>query len=121
MKNNSFQFSTILYGSLAGMVNGFLGSGAGVVFVSVLLSKYQLTQKQSQATALLAVLPLAVVSCVVYFFVGYVDWKITLWTTLGVTIGGVVGAVTLSNLDNKVAKLLFSLLLIAGGLKMMFV
>ena len=120
MKKEFSKFSSIFYGSLAGAVNGFLGSGAGVVFVSVLLSNYHLSQKQSRATALIIVLPLAVVSCVVYLIAGYVDWKTTLWVTLGVTVGGVVGAVALSNLNNKIVKLIFALLLIAGGVKMMF-
>jgi len=55
----------VLGGVVAGFINGFLGGGGGVVIVSLLLSVLKLDQKKSQATALLVILPLTVVSAVV--------------------------------------------------------
>lgn len=110
----------VIFSATAGFINGFLGGGGGVIIVALLLAVVKLHQKYSQATALLAVLPLTVVSAAVYLFRGNVDWIPTLWTTLGVVAGGVVGALLLSKLKGNVVKIIFALVLIAGGIKMFF-
>ena len=105
-------------GVLSGFVNGFLGGGGGVLIVTLLLWILQLQQKQAQATALLIVLPLTIVSAIVYFVEGNVSWTETLLTTLGVVAGGIVGALLLGKLNGNVVKLIFALVLVAGGIKM---
>ena len=110
----------VLGGVAAGFINGFLGGGGGVVIVSLLLSVVKLDQKKSQATALLVILPLTVVSAVVYFIYGNVDWATVLWTTLGVVAGGILGALLLKKLKGNVVKMIFAVILILGGIKMFF-
>jgi uncharacterized membrane protein YfcA len=110
----------VVGGVLAGFINGFLGGGGGVVIVSLLLSVVKLDQKKSQATALLVILPLTVVSAIVYFIYGNVDWKTVLWTTLGVVAGGILGALLLKKLKGNVVKMIFAVILILGGVKMFF-
>ena len=110
----------VIFSALAGFINGFLGGGGGVVIVALLLALLKLHQKHAQATALLIVLPLTLVSAIVYLIKGNVDWQPTLWATLGVVIGGVVGAMLLSKLKGNVAKIIFAVVLIAGGIKMLF-
>lgn len=107
-------------GGFAGFVNGFLGGGGGVAVLALLLTVLKLHQKCAQATALLVILPLTVVSAVVYIVQGTVDWIPTLWTTLGVVVGGVLGALLLSKLKGNTAKIIFALVLIGGGIKMFF-
>ncbi len=107
-------------GGLAGFVNGFLGGGGGVAVLAVLLAVLKLHQKSAQATALLVILPLTVVSALVYIFQGSIDWTPTLWATIGVVAGGIVGALLLSKLKSNTAKLIFALVLVAGGIKMFF-
>lgn len=109
-----------LLGVAAGFVNGFLGGGGGVIVVSVLLAVYGLQQKNAQATALLIILPLTVVSAAVYLFSGFSDWTNLLWATVGVVSGGVVGAFLLGKVNGNVAKIIFAIVLIAGGIKMFF-
>ena len=110
----------IIFSALAGFINGFLGGGGGVVIVALLLAVLKLHQKYSQATALLIILPLTLVSAIVYLCKGNVDWTPTLWATLGVVIGGAVGALLLSKIKGNVAKIVFAVVLIAGGVKMFF-
>ena len=110
----------VIFSALAGFVNGFLGGGGGVLIVALLLAVMKLHQKRSQATALLVILPLTVVSAVVYLIRGNVDWQPTLWATLGVVVGGVIGALLLSKIKGNVAKMIFAVVLIAGGIKMLF-
>lgn len=104
---------------MAGFVNGFLGGGGGVIVVALLLSAIKLNQKNAQATALLVILPLTLVSAAVYIFKGLVDWTPTLWVTLGVVAGGVLGALLLSKLKSNVLKIIFAVVLILGGIKML--
>ena len=111
---------TISLSLFAGLLNGFLGGGGGVVVVALLLSMFNLQQRKAQATALLVILPLTVVSMIVYFFLGHVSWHETLFVTLGVTAGGILGALLLSNLSDKTVKIVFAVILICGGIKMMF-
>ena len=110
----------VIFSALAGFINGFLGGGGGVLIVALLLAVVKLHQKSSQATALLIILPLTVVSAAVYLFKGNVEWTPTLWATLGVVAGGIVGALLLSKIKGNVAKIIFALVLIAGGIKMFF-
>ena len=110
----------IAFSVLCGFVNGFLGGGGGVIVVTLLLVVVQLNQKYAQATALLVILPLTVVSAIVYIVKGSVDWLPTLYVTLGVVVGGIVGALLLSKLKSNVAKIIFAIILIAGGVKMFF-
>lgn len=110
----------IILSALAGFVNGFLGGGGGVIVVALLLAVIKLSQTNAQATALLVILPLTVVSAVVYIIKGAVEWMPTLWVTIGVVVGGIAGALLLSKLKSNVAKLIFALVLVAGGIKMLF-
>ncbi len=109
----------VILGALSGFINGFLGGGGGVLVVSMLLTILTLPQKNAQATALLVILPLTVVSAVVYLCKGVVQWQPTLWATLGVVAGGVVGALLLSKLKSDVVKIIFAVVLILGGLKLL--
>ena len=107
-------------GGLSGFINGFLGGGGGVLVLATLLAVVKLHQKSAQATALLVILPLTVVSALVYLIQGSVDWLPTLWATLGVVAGGALGAMLLSKLKGNTAKIIFAVVLIAGGVKMLF-
>ncbi len=108
-----------IFSAAAGFVNGFLGGGGGVIVVALLLAVMKLHQKSAQATALLAVLPLSAVSAAVYIVKGSVQWAPALWTTLGVVAGGILGALLLDKLKGNVVKLIYALVLIAGGIKML--
>lgn len=110
----------VIFSALSGFINGFLDGGGGVIVVALLLTVVKLNQKNAQATALLVILPLTVVSAVVYLIRGSVDWVPTLWVTLGVVVGGILGALLLSKLKSNVAKIIFAVVLIAGGIKMLF-
>ena len=110
----------VAFSALAGFVNGFLGGGGGVIIVALLLAVLKLHQKHAQATALLIILPLTLVSAIVYLIKGNVDWTPTLWSTLGVVVGGVIGALLLNKIKGNVAKIIFAVVLVAGGIKMFF-
>lgn len=109
----------ILGGLLGGFVNGLIGGGGGVVVVLLLTKLYGLSTKKAQATALLVILPLTVLSAVVYIGKG-IDWSLVLSTSVGFTLGGIAGALLLNKLASDTVRKIFALLLIAGGIRMLF-
>ena len=109
----------VLGGVLGGFVNGLVGGGGGVVVVLLLTKLYGLSTKKAQATALLVILPLTVLSAVVYIGKG-VDWSLVLSTSVGFTLGGIAGALLLNKLASDTVRKIFALLLIAGGIRMLF-
>lgn len=105
-------------GIAAGFVNGFLGGGGGIIAVPLLAIVMALPAKKAHATAIFVILPLSIASAAVYLFNGSVDWRVTLLATAGVVGGGVIGALLLNKLDNNVVKLIFSVFLMAAGVRM---
>ena len=125
MKNWLRILLIVLSGCGIGFINGFLGGGGGVLVVAVFLALYALPQKNAHATALLVILPISLISALVYLLNGSVDWEYTLFATIGVVAGGAAairlfaaGALLLNRLSGNVVKLIFSLLLLASGVRM---
>ena len=107
-------------GGLAGFVNGLFGGGGGMIIVPVLLFVLGYTVKRAHATAILIILPLSLLSGLFYVAFGTLRWEIGLPVSVGVTIGGIIGAFLLSKLSSKWIVLIFGLLMIFAGGKMLF-
>ena len=119
MDNKSLKiFLYVIFGVLIGFINGFLGGGGGMLVVALLLTIGKLSQKNAHATALMIILPISIVSAVIYLLNGNGDWQKILFATIGVVVGGVLGALLLNKLNGNVAKLIFSIILIMAGVKM---
>lgn len=110
----------VILGAAIGFVNGFLGGGGGIIAVVVLTYLFMLPQKNAHATALLTILPVTVVSAVVYLINGSVEWLPALYATIGVVAGGALGALILKKLSNNTVKLVFGIILVLAGVRMFF-
>ena len=119
-KVESFTISTILIlrfgGLLVGFLNGFFGGGGGMIVVPLLIW-IGLTDKQAHATAVFTILPISIASSVVYFLNNDVVLDNLAFASLGFTIGGIFGALLLKKLNNNVIRILFSLIMIGVGIK----
>lgn len=110
----------IISGLALGFVNGYMGSGAGVLTVLVLLYVLKMPARKAHATAILVVLPLCAASSVVYFINNPTEWLTAVLATIGVTAGGALGAFMLSKLKNKYVTLIFAVILVVAGIRMFF-
>lgn len=110
----------IVAGALIGIVNGLFGSGGGMLVVPVLTFIAGLDEKHSHATAIAIILPLCLVSAVVYATHGGYDYSVFAPTILGVVLGGVLGAFALKKISNNLLPFLFYGLMLFAGLKMLF-
>ncbi len=65
-------------GALVGIINILLGAGGGILAVPI-LKKNGLTQKQAQANAVAVILPLTIISFIIYIKKDYVNFFNALW------------------------------------------
>lgn len=106
-------------GLAVGAVNGLFGAGGGMLAVPVLTFAAGLGEKKAHATAIAVILPLCLVSTVVYAVRGTFDYSVLPPTIAGVLIGGLTGAAALKKLSAPVLNFLFYGLMLFAGVKMM--
>lgn len=107
-------------GVMAGLINGLFGGGGGMIVVPCL--KYLLKYKTNvaHATAIAIILPLSILSGLFYTVFGNFNFEAAGFTTLGVTVGGITGALLLKKLSSKPITLIFSAVMAIAGIKMLF-
>ena len=107
----------------AGMVNGLLGTGGGILLLLVL--RRRIDTQNAFASALACILPLSMLSAWLYARNGTLTADVfcspqVLPYLLGAVPGGVLGAVLLNRLKLSVVQLLFTALLLFSGWRMVF-
>jgi uncharacterized membrane protein YfcA len=120
MKKFPKKITLLICGAIIGFINGFFGGGGGMIAVPVLERVLKNKTKTAHATAILIILPLCIVSAIIYIASGYFELKSGLSAGGGVIIGGILGAVLLSKLNNKVIRIIFAAVMTLVGLKMTF-
>lgn len=110
----------LLTGAIIGFVNGFWGGGGGMICVPLLMYVLKVPEKNSHATTLLIMLPLSIASLVVYLLNGNIEWLKALNIGGGFVIGGILGALILKKISNIWLGIVFSIIIIAGGVKLLF-
>lgn len=108
----------ILCGALIGLVNGFFGGGGGMLCVPILEKIIGLESKKAHATTLCVILPLCIVSALVYIYNNSIDFVNLSWVSLGAISGGIIGAIFLSKINSKWLRVIFAILMLGVGVKM---
>ncbi len=108
----------LLSGSIIGLLNGFFGGGGGMVCVPILEKVLRLPNKQAHATAISVIFPLSLISAFIYVFNGYIENFPLLIVGIGVLFGGVLGSFCLKWLPPKAVRIIFALIMLAGGIRM---
>ncbi len=106
-----------LAGGLAGLANGFFGGGGGMILVPLLTGTCRLDQRKAFATSVLVILPLCLLSSVIYFFRGGLEFRAALPYLVGGLVGGFVGGRTFKRLNMDWLHRAFALLILYGGVK----
>lgn len=112
------KFWLFLSGAVIGVLNGFFGGGGGMICVPVLQKVLGLDAKQAHATAIAVIFPLSLISACVYVFNGFIESFPLLTIGIGVVLGGIIGALALKVLPPKIVKIIFSIVMFAGGLRL---
>ena len=113
------RITQITSGVLVGIANGLFGGGGGMLAVP-LLQRTGLAEKQAHATAILVILPVSLLSFVLYTIRGYCHFPVLIPTALGVIAGGVLGAQWLKKMPTKTVNLVFATLQALAGIFLCF-
>ena len=114
------QIAVILAGLAIGVVTGLFGAGGGMLTVPALTFIAKFDEKHSHATAIAVILPLCLISSVVYALGATLETGVVLPTVIGVTIGGAIGEKKKKKMSNGAISFLFYALMLFAGLKMIF-
>lgn len=109
-------------GLAAGVVNGLLGAGSGVIIVFALQAALGTALTDSRdifANATAVILPISLFSAVSYFLSGELPATQLSRYLLPGTIGGLIGAFLLGRLPERVVKCIFALVVLISGLIML--
>ncbi len=110
----------ITCGVVVGAANSLFGGGGGMIAVPM-LAKTGMDNKRAHATAILLILPVSLLSFILYAVKGFYEPSVLIPTALGVTAGGLLGAKLLGKLPEKTVNLIFAALqLIAGAFLFFF-
>ena len=107
-------------GGLVGFIGGFFGGGGGMLAVPLLNKVIKLETKKSHASAMMIILPMSGAAAITYFLRGYVESRPALFSSIGVLLGGIVGALLLKKLRSFVVAIIFALCMIGIGIKLIF-
>ncbi len=105
-------------GAAAGAVNGIFGGGGGMIVVPLLAAAGGKPPLVAHATAILVILPVCLVSALVYLWNGWFEPELFLAVSLGVLPGGVLGARFLNAISPAAATAVFAVVMFAAGIKM---
>ncbi|MBQ4340052.1 MAG: sulfite exporter TauE/SafE family protein [Firmicutes bacterium] len=108
-----------LIGIFSGCINGLLGSGGGTVVVPALEVFKKIEPHKAHATAIAVILPLSVISSLIYMFKGSLNWEAVLYVALGSIPGSIIGAKLLKKLSSRMLSRLFGAVLIFASARMM--
>jgi uncharacterized protein len=108
----------IMFG--AGTLSGLLGIGSGAVKVLAMDHAMKLPFKVSTTTSNFMIGVTAAASAGIYLFRGYIDPGIAMPVMLGVLIGSLVGARILVRSRVTSLKVLFSVVIVALGIEMIY-
>lgn len=111
--------SLITTGILAGFLNGFLGAGGGIVIVFALSKMFpekSVDKNGEFATALCVMLPVSVLSAIIYSARGHMSLEGFGIFIIPAVIGGAVGGLLLGKLSSATVKRLFAALVVVSGI-----
>ncbi|MGN1222934.1 MAG: TSUP family transporter [Christensenellales bacterium] len=111
---------SIVSGILVGFINGFFGGGGGMIVVPLFIFLLKLEEKTAHASSIFVILPLSITSAIIYITKGSVNLVNLSVVSIGVIAGGILGSILLKKLNNVVIRIIFSVIMVIAGIKLMF-
>jgi len=101
----------LLAGFVIGLLSGLLANGGGILMVPILLI-LGMSIKRAIGTSVAVVVFAAVPSILVHWYLGHIDWLITLGLTIGAIPGAYLGAWITVNADKKKLRRIYGIFLL---------
>lgn len=107
----------LIIGALAGLANGFFGSGGGLFLVPLLSCWTKMEQRHAFATSVAVILPLSVVSVIVYSLKGALDLGFAWPFLIGGAVGGLISGCIFKKIPLTMLRRVFGALILYGGVR----
>ena len=118
LKNIKKLLKPTILGLGVGFINGVFGAGGGMLAVPILKSE-GLSQKSAHANAVAVILPITVLSAVLYLVKGSVSLADSLAFIPTGLIGSVIAAFALQKFSNKWRQKIFAAFMIYAGVRLL--
>ena len=109
----------VLIGLAAGFFSALFGVGGGIIVVPLLLLTGRWQERPAMATSLAAIGIIALAGTVSYAFHGELKPGAAAMVGLPATVGAVAGTALQQRMTNRTLSLLFALLLVGVGVKLL--
>lgn len=110
----------ILIGITAGIISGMFSSGGGLILVPIYVHILKLDEKVARATSLFCILPMVLVTAIIYSRNNFINWEIGIKCAIGGIIGGALGGKLLNKIPAKYLQISFILFLFYAGISIIF-
>ena len=107
-------------GLFGGLMGGLLGVGGGLVMVPLQVIWGGMTQRQANATSLVAIIPIAIAAMPIYYFQTgkpQVDFHMAFFLIIGSVVGAYIGARSLKRIPERALKFGVAAILSVAALK----
>lgn len=110
----------IAIGLIMGLCNGLFGSGGGTILVPGMVFLLGLEDHKAHATAIMIILPLTILSTIIYYGNSYIDWPTTFKVVSGGMAGSLVGALLFNKIPAGTLRKVFGVFMIIAAIRMVF-
>ena len=110
----------VIIGFVVGFISGFFATGGGLLLFPILTHYYKLRDIEARATTIFSILPITVISSIMYIKNSYIDWKLGLLCATGGVLGSFIGTKLTQKLKTKYLKLGFICFIVYASYTMIF-
>jgi len=107
-------------GALAGIPNGFLGAGGGMIIVPLFCKWIKLPERVSFATSVAVILPMSAASAVIYFLKHGLSFIEALPFLAGGLVGGIISGYIFKKVPTGILHKILGIFIIYGGVRCLF-
>lgn len=118
MNQKKYNLSTIIIGIVTGFANGLFGSGGGTIVVPATEKFLHIEAHKAHATAIGIILPLSIISLIIYAYQSSILWNVALITSIGGVIGGTVGAKLLGKISSVWLHRIFGIFMLIAAVRL---
>ena len=107
----------VVSGSLAGLANGLFGSGGGMFLVPLFCRWVRLEDKKAFASSLAVIMPLSVISAIVYLIKGNIEIVSAVPYLAGGLLGGILSGLVFKKMSARFLRTALAIFIIYGGVR----
>jgi len=114
----------VFIGLIAGILSGLVGVGGGIIMVPLFVLVLGLTQHNAQGLSLAVMLPPVTFLAVYNYHTtgdgGNIDWRVAVIVSALFIIGGFLGSKIALQIDQRMLKRIFGVLMLVVAIKLIF-